>query len=53
MAYKIAICDDSVRDVEYLLSIVKNWSKNNSIPIQTECFPSAEAFLFNYAEKIP
>lgn len=50
MSYRIAICDDSQRDAEYVLSLLTNWAKKNQIAIQTECFPSAEAFLFHYAE---
>ena len=50
MAYRVAICDDSQRDAEYVLSLLTNWAKKNQIAIQTECFPSAEAFLFHYAE---
>ena len=50
MKLKIAICDDSQIDAEYVLSLLKNWAEKNQITIQTECFPSAEAFLFHYAE---
>ena len=50
MAYRVAICDDSQRDAEYVLSLLTNWAKKNQIAIQTECFPSAESFLFHYAE---
>ena len=50
MAYKVAICDDSQRDAEYVLSLLTNWAKKNQIAIQTECFQSAESFLFHYAE---
>ena len=50
MAYRIAICDDSQHDAEYVLSLLTNWANKNQIAIQTECFPSAESFLFHYAE---
>lgn len=50
MKLKIAICDDSRIDAEYVLSLLQNWAKENQIVIQTECFPSAEAFLFHYSE---
>ena len=50
MSYRVAICDDSQRDAEYVLSLLTNWAKKNQIAIQTECFPSAESFLFHYAE---
>ena len=48
-AYKIAICDDSQADTEYLTTLVKEWAKDRTAIIKT--FPSAEAFLFNYAEE--
>ena len=48
-AYKIAICDDSQADTEYLTTLVKGWAKDRTAIIKT--FPSAEAFLFNYAEE--
>ena len=48
-AYKIAICDDSQADTEYLTTLVKEWAKGRTAIIKT--FPSAEAFLFNYAEE--
>lgn len=47
--YKIAICDDSEADSEYIATLVKEWAKDRIIQIIT-C-PSAEAFLFNYAEE--
>lgn len=47
--YKIAICDDSQADAEYLTTLVKEWAKNRLAIIKS--FPSAEAFLFNYAEE--
>lgn len=50
MPYKIAICDDNPTDTEYVSSIVNTWAaaKNHIVTIHT--FPSAEAFLFHYAE---
>ena len=47
--YKIAICDDSEADSEYIAVLVKEWAKDRIIQIKT--YPSAEAFLFNYAEE--
>ena len=51
MPYKIAICDDNPTDIEYVSSIVNTWAlaQNHLVKIQT--FPSAEAFLFQYAEE--
>ena len=47
--YKIAICDDSQADTEYLTTLVKEWAKDRTAIIKT--FPSAEAFMFNYTEE--
>ena len=44
--YKIAICDDSQADVEYIAKLVKEWAKDKIVVIKT--YPSAEAFMFNY-----
>ena len=47
--YKIAICDDSQTDAEYIAKLVKEWAKDKIVVIKT--YPSAEAFTFNYAEE--
>ena len=47
--YKIAICDDSQADAEYIAKLVKEWTKDKIVVIKT--YPSAEAFMFNYAEE--
>ena len=47
--YKIAICDDSKADAEYISKLVKEWAKDRIVIIKS--FPSAEAFMFNYAEE--
>jgi DNA-binding LytR/AlgR family response regulator len=47
--YKIAICDDSKADAEYISKLVKEWAKDRIVKIRT--YPSAEAFMFNYAEE--
>ena len=44
---KIAICDDNENDIRYLKSLLDGWK----MPVQIDTFPSAEAFLFRYAEK--
>lgn len=48
-AYKIAICDDSQADADYIATLVKEWAKDRIVKIRT--YPSAEAFMFNYAEE--
>ena len=47
--YKIAICDDSQADAVYIATLVKEWAKDRIVKIRT--YPSAEAFMFNYAEE--
>ena len=49
MPLKIAICDDSQADAEYISSLLIEWSKE--LPVQIKSFPSAEAFLFHYEEE--
>lgn len=51
MQYKIAICDDSGADREYILHMVRRWALNAGHSVRTETFPSAENFLFRYAEE--
>lgn len=50
MAYRIAICDDSSTDAAFVEEITARWASEQNIPVQTHVFPSAEAFLFRYAE---
>lgn len=51
MRYKIAICDDMEEDLKYISSAVKKWAEKEDIPVEIETFPSAESFLFRYAEQ--
>ena len=51
MKYKIAICDDSDADRQYLAGLVTKWAANTEYTVQTVLFPSAENFLFHYAEQ--
>ncbi len=48
--YKIAICDDEAKQIQYLSSLVKQWAKVRKHTIVIHVFESAEAFLFHYAE---
>ena len=50
MAYRVAIVDDSTTDAEFVKSILNSWADLRQANIQAEVFPSAEAFLFQYAE---
>lgn len=49
MAYRIAICDDSGKDAEFVQGILNHWALQRQTDIQAEVFSSAERFLFRYA----
>ena len=50
MAYRVAIVDDSNIDAEYVQSILESWAQDRRAGVQAQRFPSAESFLFHYAE---
>ena len=50
MIYKIAVCDDDNKQADYLQTLVSAWVRKGNHTCRTESFPSAEAFLFVYAE---
>ena len=51
MKYKIAICDDSDVDRQYVLNLVDRWAAPAGHVVHTDTFTSAENFLFHYAEE--
>lgn len=51
MIYKIAVCDDSAADRDYIAELVQQWAAEEKHTVQLSAFPSAESFLFCYAEK--
>lgn len=51
MNYKIAICDDSEIDREYVSNLVMAWSKGTEHTVQVDLFSSAEKFLFHYEDE--
>ena len=51
MKYKIAICDDSDADRQYVLNMVDRWAASADHVVHTDTFTSAENFLFHYAEE--
>ncbi len=51
MEYKIAICDDSDADRAYIAGMAKQWGAERAYGVNISDFPSAEHFLFHYAEK--
>lgn len=50
MAYRAAICDDSAADCKYIRKLISEWAQERNITVNAEEFPSAESFLFRYAE---
>lgn len=51
MDYKIAICDDCVADVDYLVVLAEKWAERTGNRITVRKFSSSEAFLFCYEEE--
>ena len=51
MRYKIAICDDSDVDRQYILNIVNRWATVVGHIVHTETFSSAENFMFHYSQE--
>lgn len=51
MEYKIAVCDDSDVDRQYIVNMVSHWAKECGHAVLTDTFPSAESFLFSCEEK--
>lgn len=50
MALRVGIVDDSRADAEYVRTLAEKWAAEREISLSVEVFPSAEAFLFRYAE---
>ena len=50
MYLKIAVCDDDNKQADYLQTLVSAWMRKGNHTCRTASFPSAEAFLFVYAE---
>lgn len=51
MKYKIAVCDDSDADRQYVLNMVDRWAAGSGHAVHINTFTSAENFLFHYAEE--
>lgn len=51
MTCHIAICDDNPTDIQYLSGLLDRWAARKGLVLHTDTFPSAEAFLFRYAEQ--
>ena len=50
MAYRVAICDDSPADAQFVGQILDSWARQRGVTLEARTFASAEAFLFCYAE---
>lgn len=48
---KIAICDDNPVDIDHLTGLLEKWGSKSDRPFTIRTFPSAEAFLFQYADE--
>ncbi len=51
MNYKIAVCDDSGADRDYISSLVRQWGTAKDHTVRISPFPSSESFLFHYTEE--
>jgi len=47
---RVVICDDEKAETEYLTKLVQRWADSKGVKAVTSCFPSAEAFLFDYED---
>ena len=50
MGYRFAICDDNADYAKYIEALAVQWARQTGVRLETERFPSAEAFLFRYGE---
>ena len=50
MAYRVAVVDDNITDAEFVKGILNGWAQLRQVAVQAVVFPSAESFLFRYAE---
>lgn len=48
---RIAVCDDSAVDAAFVKETVCRWAEERQAEAEVETFPSAESFLFRYAEQ--
>lgn len=51
MDYRFAICDDDEAYAQYIGRLAGQWGRQTGAAVETERFPSAEAFLFRYEER--
>ena len=51
MKLQFAVCDDRAGDSGLISRLCARWARQAGAELELEVFPSAEAFLFRYAEK--
>jgi len=51
MNYRIAVCDDSLSDRQYVINLVEEWAKTAGANLSVSAFASAEEFLFHYEDR--
>lgn len=51
MKYCFAICDDDANYARYIRRLAEQWGRQSAAEVETEAFPSAEAFLFRWDEE--
>ncbi len=51
MRYKLAVCDDSQDDRNYITTLCEQWAADTGHNVQVKNFSSAENFLFHYEEE--
>lgn len=51
MKYKVAVCDDSAVDRQYISHMVEQWAKKTGHLVKINFFSSAEGFLFCYEDE--
>ena len=51
MTYKIAVCDDSDADRQYISALTRQWAARENHTVHLSMFPSAESFLFQYSQE--
>lgn len=47
---RVAICEDEPVQAVLLKTLAQRWAAARTVPLTVECFPTAEAFLFCWAE---
>ncbi len=50
MAIRFAICDDDEEQLQSLKNLLSEWAHGTALSFEVRTFPSAEAFLFAYAQ---